>query len=151
MDIIEALDTIRKVVPYQYNIPSKQIEAAKKTILEAVKKGDIDISLNKFTEVVHDNAVAHGWWNGTRSFAELIALCHCELSEALEEYRKGHLPEETYRSENGEIEGIPVELADVILRILDMCGHYGIDIAAILAEKHNYNKTRPYKHGGKVI
>ena len=48
-------------------------------------------------------------------------------------------------------EGIPAELADVILRILDMCGQYGIDISSALAEKHEYNKTRPYKHGGKVI
>lgn len=48
-------------------------------------------------------------------------------------------------------EGIPSELADVIIRILDMCGKYGIDIGAMIAEKHEFNKTRPYKHGGKVI
>ena len=48
-------------------------------------------------------------------------------------------------------EGIAVEMADCIIRILDWCGKEGIDIEAILEEKHAYNKTRPYRHGGKAL
>ena len=110
------------------------------------------MNIKNFVTEVHENAKAHGWWDDeTRSFAELIALCHSELSEALEEYRKGRFPHETYQSADGKPEGIPSELADVIIRIFDMCGHYDIDIEAAIFEKHEFNKTRPYKHGGKVI
>lgn len=70
-------------------------------------------TLRVFAKNVHENAVNHGWWDEERSFGELIALCHQELSEALEEYRKGHQPDETYYSDGGKPEGIPSELAKV--------------------------------------
>lgn len=47
------------------------------------------------------------------------------------------------------IEGIAAELADVIIRVLDYCAYAGIDIENVLEVKHEYNKSRPYRHGGK--
>lgn len=107
-------------------------------------------SINEWVKDVHINAVEKGWWEGgERNFGELIALCHSELSEALEETRKGKGYNETYYSEGGKPEGVPSELADVVIRIMDMCGHYGIDLEEIITEKHKFNKTRPYKHNKK--
>lgn len=47
-------------------------------------------------------------------------------------------------------EGIAVEMADCIIRILDWCGKAGVDIDDVVERKMAYNETRPYKHGNKV-
>jgi NTP pyrophosphatase (non-canonical NTP hydrolase) len=127
-------------------------------------EGGINL-LNKLRDEIHQNAIDHGWWEEERSFGDIIALCHSELSEALEEYRNSNdrvRKNPIYYSGGGYIcdqpsacskkpEGIAIELADCIIRILDYCGKEGIDIEEAISIKHEYNKTRPYKHGGKVI
>ena len=105
-------------------------------------------------EEIHKNAVEHGWWEDDRSFPEIIALCHSELSEALEEYRKCHGVDDIWFLESKEgpdlkPEGVPIELADCIIRIFDYCGKYEIDIFEAIRMKHNYNKLRSYRHGNK--
>ena len=112
-------------------------------------------TLRNRTDEIHGNAVAHGWWDDTKNFddrlakiPEKILLVHCELSEAIEEYRTGNI--QTYYVD-GKPEGVFVELADAIIRILDLAGACGVDIEQILEEKHNYNKTRPHRHGNKII
>lgn len=129
------------------------------------------MDINELMKEVHQNAVEHGWWDEKRSFGDIIALCHSELSEAFEEYRNGHNLSEIYthckmeetkargRGNCGvcaycpanKPEGIPVELADCIIRILDYCGNEGIDIHEAIKIKHKYNKSRPYRHGGKKL
>ena len=46
-------------------------------------------------------------------------------------------------------EGIPAELADIVIRVGDTVVEYGIDITAEVILKQAYNATRPHKHGGK--
>jgi hypothetical protein len=168
------------------------------------------MNLNEIAKKVHDNAVAHGWWEPefeagdillvsnilimygypelarrvvesmeeTRTFGDIMSLVHAELSEALEEHRDHHKPNEIYYScndggchcekqepswkcddsndgaeyrVNGKPEGIPIEIADAIIRLLDYCGKEKIDIEQAVRIKMLYNEGRPYKHGGKKI
>ena len=46
---------------------------------------------------------------------------------------------------------MPSELADVVIRIGDICGYYGIDLEVAIQEKLEYNKSRSYRHGNKVL
>jgi len=108
------------------------------------------MNINQLITEIHENAVAHGWWEEERSFPEILMLCVSELAEALEEYRNGHAPTDIYY-DGEKPEGIPVELADCVIRILDYAGHVGLDLERIIIDKHEFNKSRPYRHGGKVI
>lgn len=119
------------------------------------------MNIKTMVEKIHKTAVEHGWWEEERPFGEIVALIHSEISEAFEEYRNGHAPTEIYYPKMPPIhpdgtvksmakpEGIPVELADCVIRIFDYCGRQGIDIEAAIIEKMEYNESRPYRHGGK--
>lgn len=110
------------------------------------------MTIKELQKDVHENAVKHGWWKTPPTEGELLILIVSEVCEAFEEIRNGHEMTETYYTgKDNKMEGVPSELADVVIRVMDVCEHYGIDLEAAIIEKHNYNKTRPYKHGGKKL
>ncbi len=67
-----------------------------------------------------------------------LALIGSEVSEALEAHRKGLSAEE-----------FGYELADIVIRTMDLAGALKIDLAAYIVAKNEINKSRAFRHGNK--
>lgn len=104
------------------------------------------VRIKELQKAIHQNAKKHGWWDNERNPLEIHMLIVSEVSEATEEVRNDKEP---YYEKNRKPEGESVELADAVIRIMDYFEHKGWDLEDIIIKKHEYNKSRPYKHGGK--
>jgi len=110
------------------------------------------VNIPEWQETVHALAREKGWWNEEkpRGIPECLALVHSEISEALEEYRNGNAVRIYTNGDSKKPEGMGVELADAVIRIMDLCEWLSIDLEYCMKRKHEYNKTRPFRHG-KVV
>jgi len=113
-----------------------------------------------------------------RPFDGQLALVHSEVSKALEHWRDGHEPDELFFTrrepvvsepaasieatrrfhpvghadaldEGWKPDGVPIELADVLIRVLDIMAHHGLDPDELVELKMAYNLTRSHRNGGK--
>lgn len=107
------------------------------------------MTINACAAEVHRCAVEHGWWEGgSRNVGEILANIHSEVSEAWECWRNKDI--EPRLGENGKPEGFESELADIVIRVLDLFAAWEVDAEAAIKLKMDYNEKRPYKHGGKL-
>ncbi len=107
-------------------------------------------SLNYLAKRIHDNAKSKGFHPDTETIREFMAnQCnniHGEVTELWDAWRAGKEFEPCDKKETG-LNCTQEELADIIIRALDLSARLGIDIESAVEAKHSYNVTRPYKHG----
>lgn len=99
---------------------------------------------------VRKNCEDKGWYDEPVTFPESMMLLVTEVAEAVDVWRKhgfddiGHLT-------GGKPEGVGSEFADVLIRLLDSCNRFGVDLFAEYQAKMTYNATRPYRHGDRPV
>lgn len=86
---------------------------------------------------IYQQNVKAGWHDKPREIGTCLMLVTSEIAEAMEGDRKDlmddHLPHRKM---------FEVELADAVIRILDLAGREGLDLAGAINEKLEYNKHR---------
>jgi NTP pyrophosphatase (non-canonical NTP hydrolase) len=118
----------------------------------------ITMNIAEMQAEAHQTSKSKGWYEGACyrggtvdpsriNVLEKLALVHSEVSEAVEAWRDCRVK---LNLVNGKPEGVVVELADVVIRIGDLCGALGLDLNEAVTVKMAYNKTRPHRHGGKL-
>jgi NTP pyrophosphatase (non-canonical NTP hydrolase) len=115
---------------------------------EKQKESIARVGMDTLQLMIREWSVAKGWRDlaaEPRNAGELIALCHSELSEALEAFRHGNPACE--RPGMKHLSHAEEELADCVIRIVQMADEYGFDLAEAIVAKMRFNWTRPPKHG----
>lgn len=108
------------------------------------------MNISELQNAAHQNSIDHGFWESDFNFGEKMMLIVSEAVEAFEHWRDGQDPIEVFYGPGDKPDGVPIELADIIIRVLDLAAYYNMDIERAIEVKMKYNASRPYRHGGKL-
>jgi NTP pyrophosphatase (non-canonical NTP hydrolase) len=121
----------------------------------------------------HGTAKEKGFWDTERNVSEMLMLIVSEVAEAQEALRKNHYANQEVvdslaqdleldktdeefllktlvwkgKFEDNIKSTFQDEIADVAIRLFDLCGGMGIDLQKHIELKMKYNSMRGYKHG----
>ena len=123
------------------------------------------MNIKEIQKEIHQVNVEKGFWEDRKNVGEVLMLIVSELGEALDAHRSGKSADidafnargiDRIHPDDFEVDfqqcikdTFEDEIADTVIRILDMCEGFGIDLETHIKLKLEYNKTRPYKHGKK--
>lgn len=107
--------------------------------------------LGKFQEECYAHAQRNGFWDeplaGEQEWMFLgnkAALIMCEGAELVEAMRS---PDPLGPCDKlPTLNKIEEELADIVIRSLDLAERLGLSVAEAMQKKYEYNLTRPYRH-----
>jgi NTP pyrophosphatase (non-canonical NTP hydrolase) len=128
------------VTPYEQTTPTKNV-----TIKVTMK---IEPTISQMQEYIRQWAIRKGWLTETpRDPAQQLMLIVTELAECCEAFREGNPP--CSRPGMEQYSHAAEELADVVIRCLQMAGEHNIPLSEVIEAKMAFNETRPTKHGKK--
>lgn len=121
------------------------------------------MTCNDLSKEIHQGNVERGFYDTKRPLSEVLVLIHAEISEAVEADRKEkftktvnwkelmELPDEEFKAQFQDKvkDTYEDEIADTMIRLLDLIGWQNLDIDNHMAAKLRYNSLRPYRHGKK--
>lgn len=112
-------------------------------------------ALPALAEAVHANAVEKGFQDPPQDIATMSLNTIGEVCEHWEAFRKKKLDAPCDKTEGmmelfGEtLTNEEEEVADQLIRVLDIARRFKVDIVKAVRIKHGYNRTRSFRHGNK--
>lgn len=113
-----------------------------------------ELNINTLCKEAHSNAKSKGFYEDiefikstyskdskeykmllNNALATRLMLINCEVAEAVEGLRKS------------DMDNFKEEIADIFIRLGDLCGSLDLNIEEEIIKKMKKNKERPYKHG----
>ena len=120
--------------------------------------------INKLSKEIHETNKKNGFYEHEKNIGKMLMLIVTKVTEAFEADRKDkwstdmslswaqstndapHFKDHYEETIKGKFQD---ELADIMIRVMDLAAFKGIDLEGHILLKMEYNKMREYKHGKK--